>query len=116
MAVTILAQPISPILPPATRMRTFQLTFSGTYAAPGETITAANLGMSLFYNVQATESITAYFANVIPTTPSAQDGAFATFTLQFEDGTQAGAVVQLANGAYPAPITGGVLYLLALGR
>lgn len=115
MAVTIVRNPASVLLPPVTRMNTYQLVFSGSYSTGGEVITAANLGMTVLANVQATESPIAYAPNIVPNTPAA-DGSFLTFNLTWEDGTGAGAVVQLAAGAYPGTITAGFLYLLVLGR
>ena len=116
MAVTILANPVAPNLPPATRIRTFQLTFTGTYTAPGELLTATNLGMTLLYGVQLTGSPIAFMPIMIPISPAAQDGSFPTFNVGFVDMSQAGACVQLANGAYPAPITGGYVYMSIRGR
>lgn len=116
MAVTILANPVAPNIPPVTRMRMFQLTFTGSYTAPGESITAVNLGMSVLYGVQLTGSPVAFMPMMIPTTPAAADGAFTVFTVGWTDQTPAGACIQLANGAYPGAITGGFVYALVTGR
>lgn len=115
MAVTIVRNPASVQLPPVTRMNTYQLVFSGSYSTGGEAVSAANLGMTVISQVQASESPIAYAPNILPVSPQA-DGSFTIFSITWEDGTGAGAVVQLAAGAYPAPITGGFLYLLVLGR
>lgn len=116
MAVTILASPLQQQIPPVTRIRNFQLVFSGTYAANGEAITAANLGMSRIFTVQITASPIAYFPSMVPTTPNAADGSFATFNVAWNDGTAAGAVAELANGAYPAAISSGWVYATIMGR
>jgi hypothetical protein len=116
VAITILPQPISPNLPPASRIRMFAFTFTGSYAAPGEVLTATNLGMTLFYSVQLTGSPIAYMPIMVPTTPAAQDGSFSTFSVGWVDMTPAGACVQVANGAYPGAITGGFVYAYVHGR
>lgn len=116
MAVSILPV-IKSMVAPHGSMTSFQLTFSGSYVnGTGEVLTAANFGMTVFYDVSTQEGFMGYKIQPIHTGVAA-NGMLTGFALRIEDNAAgAGAFQELASGAYPGGITGGFCYLFAHGR
>lgn len=115
MTISVLAHPVRGKVPPTGVFRSFQIDFSDNYASPGDAITAAALGMSVFYNVQASSSSIDHEPRVVPVnqTPTDVDGSYTQFSLTWVVSSSG---LELANGAYPAGITGKLTYLLVFGR
>lgn len=95
--------------------------FSGSYTAAGDTITAAQLGLTKIDMVQPDAlfmgATHGYFFSVIPVSPDTA-GRFASFTLSIADMTlSTGATADLAASTYPAALSGitNGIYLRAVG-
>jgi len=95
--------------------------FSGNYTASGDSIAAADLGLSKLDMVQVPGCFAGathtYFFSVVPTTPDA-NGRFTAFTLNIKDMLDStGATADLTAGAYPAALTGITpgIYIQAIG-
>lgn len=105
-----------------TRLFTCEATLSGSYATPGEVITADTLGLKAIFGATASGGMgggTTGFVPVVELTGTHYSpGGYSSMTLRFlATGASSGAIfAEMADGAYSARLTALPIILMVNGR